>query len=927
MSYYAINADGEGYQYDPKIGAPPAGTQVFSMSEEQGLVPVDSRIFTDPNIAHGEPGSLGYQLASLGGLGDGFSNPESVGAFLSQYAPAGADLTPAIQRAFQQQQSQFGGWSGADDPGQTALKILAQVEEPWAQQATQQIQASPEFAQSQAAGTAAVNYDPDEGEIFGIPKEIVLASLAIAGWQFLPGLFSGAGSLEALIGDALLESQLGALASSGSGGLSTLGAQAAGTASGSGGLSSLSSFINPSAAASGAIRGALTSAITGGNPITGALTGGFTGGLNVPSSFTSGIPSSVVDMGKSAIGQLIRTGEINPVSLLTSAALGVIDPKIADALKGIVPNEAMPAVISLANQALTGQDLNLAAAGASALGASVTPGIEKAFRKATAPSNFEYKVEDTSSPSVFDETDAGVAEALADPYLPEEFKSQSTAPQDDFRVTVVPETQEDFNFGLDFGEHELPDGTNITIDDSGSYLATDASGDVIFTNDSQPDRFETVQQDDGTRTVVDTYTGDVVDRIGYTDGTDPSTKTLAQANEDQDKEMLGDDPLQVYKDLGLIADDATDLSSLDRPKAYLPDGGVIDAVDIPAYKENISKVVTNPRTFKVVTNPRTFVDPNSSTSVGGSGNKSQQSVTIQPSNAMLTAAPWLQSQMIKGSSNAPQLFGGLSSEQAQIRGINNSFSQNQLYPTQDFQEYQPIELARGGLTRLKEGGEVDIFKNIDKYLKKEGKEVSLDDQIKKYVSQQNLSNARLEPAAFLSSKMIRGRPTRAEPIFSGIKNYDVPGATPSAGYSARQMQPLRQLDSFINTSRIPFAAHGGSIHPDLERVLAKRNFKINKQMIPGPEGRYYAKHAQRSFAVGGAGTGQSDDIPTMLSDGEYVFDADTVAALGDGSTKAGSAVLDKMREEIRKHKRSAPVNDIPPKAKNPMAYLKMKQRK
>jgi hypothetical protein len=60
----------------------------------------------------------------------------------------------------------------------------------------------------------------------------------------------------------------------------------------------------------------------------------------------------------------------------------------------------------------------------------------------------------------------------------------------------------------------------------------------------------------------------------------------------------------------------------------------------------------------------------------------------------------------------------------------------------------------------------------------------------------------------------------------------------------------------------------------------------------------------------------------MLSDGEYVFDADTVAALGDGSSKAGAAVLDKMREAIRKHKRSAPVNDIPPKAKSPLAYLK-----
>lgn len=74
--------------------------------------------------------------------------------------------------------------------------------------------------------------------------------------------------------------------------------------------------------------------------------------------------------------------------------------------------------------------------------------------------------------------------------------------------------------------------------------------------------------------------------------------------------------------------------------------------------------------------------------------------------------------------------------------------------------------------------------------------------------------------------------------------------------------------------------------------------------------------------VVGEGTGQSDDIPALLSDGEYVIDADTVAALGDGSNKAGAAALDKFREQIRKHKRSAPHDKIPPKAKSPLAYLK-----
>jgi hypothetical protein len=74
--------------------------------------------------------------------------------------------------------------------------------------------------------------------------------------------------------------------------------------------------------------------------------------------------------------------------------------------------------------------------------------------------------------------------------------------------------------------------------------------------------------------------------------------------------------------------------------------------------------------------------------------------------------------------------------------------------------------------------------------------------------------------------------------------------------------------------------------------------------------------------VVGEGTGQSDDIPALLSDGEYVIDADTVAALGDGSNKAGAKVLDEFRKQIREHKRSAATDKIPPKAKKPLAYLK-----
>jgi hypothetical protein len=83
---------------------------------------------------------------------------------------------------------------------------------------------------------------------------------------------------------------------------------------------------------------------------------------------------------------------------------------------------------------------------------------------------------------------------------------------------------------------------------------------------------------------------------------------------------------------------------------------------------------------------------------------------------------------------------------------------------------------------------------------------------------------------------------------------------------------------------------------------------------------------RRGDAVTGPGDGQSDDIPAMLADGEYVIDSEIVAALGNGSTKAGSELLDKFREEIRRHKRSGSLKKIPPVSKSPLQYLAMAKK-
>jgi hypothetical protein len=77
-----------------------------------------------------------------------------------------------------------------------------------------------------------------------------------------------------------------------------------------------------------------------------------------------------------------------------------------------------------------------------------------------------------------------------------------------------------------------------------------------------------------------------------------------------------------------------------------------------------------------------------------------------------------------------------------------------------------------------------------------------------------------------------------------------------------------------------------------------------------------------SAYVQGNAPGQADNVPAVLSPGEYVMDADTVSSLGDGNNAAGAQKLDQMRQSIREHKRSAPADKIPPKAKAPEQYLK-----
>jgi hypothetical protein len=182
-------------------------------------------------------------------------------------------------------------------------------------------------------------------------------------------------------------------------------------------------------------------------------------------------------------------------------------------------------------------------------------------------------------------------------------------------------------------------------------------------------------------------------------------------------------------------------------------------------------------------------------------------------------------------------------------------------------------------------------------------------------------------------------------------------STASPRRAALTLKELRHLQQYISpTGNMGGLAKGGL--PSKYKEAAPEGH--NPEFVTGLTGFY---------ACGG-GTGQSDDIPAMLHDGDYVMDADVVAALGDGSSKAGkdvlesfrsqvphketdggkpvpakiadgeyvfpagfvtalgggdnkagAKILDGLREKLRAHKRSAPTSKIPPKAKSPLDYI------
>lgn len=191
------------------------------------------------------------------------------------------------------------------------------------------------------------------------------------------------------------------------------------------------------------------------------------------------------------------------------------------------------------------------------------------------------------------------------------------------------------------------------------------------------------------------------------------------------------------------------------------------------------------------------------------------------------------------------------------------------------------------------------------------------------------------PAEVLASQVTAPPPVAPAPV-PAIPSFPTP-PPPAPATTAPEQPPPREIffyqgggsvQGFVPWEKIDWDVVNDELGAQLR--LGRTYFLKKYGMTPEQLGPIVERRGRFMRANGGAlsrlakgdGGGQDDKIEALLSDGEYVLDAEIVSALGDGSNDEGARRLDAWREKIRTHKRAAPRGDIPPKAKRPDAYMR-----
>ena len=188
--------------------------------------------------------------------------------------------------------------------------------------------------------------------------------------------------------------------------------------------------------------------------------------------------------------------------------------------------------------------------------------------------------------------------------------------------------------------------------------------------------------------------------------------------------------------------------------------------------------------------------------------------------------------------------------------------------------------------------------------------------------------AQMQPPSPLSLSDMTQQTAPEMPMYYKFGQLGAPETSPYYKFGE-----LQSIDSFFNPDYQNLQAASGGLVAPLMAAGGATGTRYGRYagggmstplMASGGKLRVDFRHGD---AVSGEGDGQSDDIPAMLADGEFVFPADVVAAIGNGSTKAGSDKLYDMMHGIRSHVRSAKPQDLPPEIKSPLDFLHRKPSK
>jgi len=709
----------------------------------------------------------------------------------------------------------------------------------------------------------------------------------------------------------------------------------------------------PAAGVAG-LTSAVTAAIQGKDPLEALFTGGafsLLGGSVASALIESGVSPSIATLGAQAVSQLARNGEIDPASLLTSAALGQTNPIISSALQDAgVPSWMLPTAMNAVNQAILTGDVNPQALALAATGRFVGDAVRNAdwgSQNILVPTNAVRPTE--APPKTSEDTSGGLPTtntADAQGALPTESPTQvASGPT----MTDVPVREKNW------GEpgYIYPDGTVEGEVKSGLNAVT-------TTPIPEP---EVVP---GTPLAPETTQPPVTPPSGGL----PTTST---------------EPNWIYDETGMRTNFARDENNgIYRPNPINPESGqAYDTVlpgqgYFPGVTEPIGALPSTPVVDEGYDPLPNFISPEVTPApvtpvvaptdpMGGGFAPPIPGYNEQPSDPMGEAYPETPpSDPYGGDPNAVILIptGDGNFVYMSPSGSGDvSGSPTSLVDTPYFSSTPSLDSlggnsgsssggggGGGGLPRVTAAPAASAPYSFPMVGGLPTDPMAAKNAMDKTTGSTDTSGTDPSRRAYLSPVVLstqgggKGTPTYAQliPQLASLlsqRGYAAGGQVDADPSHRAYLAPVVANTQATGRARPTYSqlipqvanildqrgyADGGQVDDYFAQILAQRGYPV--EMVPGPEDRMYRRHMKRGFAVNGPGTGQSDDIPTMLADGEYVIDADTVAQLGDGSSKAGAQVLDRFREEIRKHKRSAPVDKIPPKAKSPLEYMKAAQK-